>query len=469
MPLNPYKLRPVPPEVAILLDEQTILDERGLERPIATLRPGETLYADGELIDDLIAEGIGEALCWRGQALRWRWVTDGAPWNAKVPTAQAIRVGFPDDPLEAVAGFRSWRDWLAGHGASPLGSLGSSSRSLLRATLEGPLWTNLGDVPRFVFPLGARQEDAWMDGLAHIVEGPLRLYDMPAAYAETLGGLRYGGDWRRVDHRVYPFERTHERGELVFVRARVRLPELRYGALPRRPRRSPSATGLREALEPVFYPRAGVLQGVWTWDELLVCLEHGGRILRTLDVWVHSRDPKHDYPFAPWWEAVQLGRAMPGFAGALAKATGNALWGQFVIRSDGRREIVQWRRDAGGTVRRVARDVPVPGRMPPAYDLSEQLTGKVRARLARFMVGAGDALVSVHTDGGWVTSARDWRPAGFRQRARARRLDFLGPQFYRIEHLDGALEHVVSGTPRRLAAETFDREWSRKVDLGEVA
>ncbi len=456
MPLTPYKLHPLPPRLALLLDAETILLEGIGEHPFQATPPDTRVYCEAEFAADLVADGLGEALCWNLEPVRWRWRTDGAPWHDRSqPFATCIHLPFPDDPADALAGLCAWRDWLAGYRASPLSSLGSSAMSLLRATLAEPLWTAVGELPPFRFTIGGRQEDAFGDGRPHTLEGSFRHYDLPAAYAETLGRMRYGGLWTRVDRR-YPFERTHLNGELVFVRARVRLPELAFGPLPRRPRHSPA--GWSGVFEPVTYPRAGVVQGAWTWDELRVALTHGARILRLLDVWVHSTRPEDAPPFAPWWEAVQEGRRMRGFAGTLAKATGNSLWGQFAI-TPGRKDVVTY--DANGERQRSLREVPVQRGRPRAFDLAEQLTGQVRARLAEFMLAAGERLVCVHTDGGWVRSSRAFRPGGgFRQKLRAERIDFLGPQFLRYYPPGEEPAYVVAGVPRKLVPETFARVWA---------
>ena len=360
--------------------------------------------------------------------------------------------------------FRSlehWRDWLADYGASPLGSLGSSGFSLLKATLRGPLWTGVGDRPPVRFTLGGRQELGPAGRGAF--EGRLEHLDLPAAYARTLGSLRYGGWWRKVDV-GYPWERAHARGALVFLRARVKVPEgLVFGPLPRRPRRQPrvlSWHSLELALAdeaPFEYPRGTTLQGCWTWDELRAALDAGAELRAILDVWVHVAE-EHSLPFWPWWQAVEHGRRMRGFAGLLAKATGNATWGQFAIRRDGSRDVISYTRRADA-VRIRKRPLPVHGSRPGAPDLAEQLTGKVRAELFSFMVAAGESLLSAHTDGAW-TRHLGFRPAGWRLDDRAVRLELLGPQELRYWR-PGAEEpsYTVSGVPERLAPESFERQW----------
>src|ERR1035437_796752 len=89
---------------------------------------------------------------------------------------------------------------------------------------------------------------------------------------------------------------------------------------------------------------------------------------------------------------------MPGLAGLLAKVTGNALWGRFCMdpRSQGRRSI----RSRNGKIG--SRELPLRGGLPPAHDLAELVSGRVRAELYRLMVAAGDDLLSAHTDAAWI-------------------------------------------------------------------
>ena len=61
--------------------------------------------------------------------------------------------------------------------------------------------------------------------------------------------------------------------------------------------------------------------------------------MRVLRAWVHAGA---DQPFLPWHEAIMEGRAVPGFGGLLAKATGNSLWGQFCIDDTKRLQVQRW-------------------------------------------------------------------------------------------------------------------------------
>lgn len=454
MKVDPYKLRPVPPRIALLVDAEKALLEGGELVRLSELEKDVRVFAQGELVAELLACERGEALAWNGEPIRWRpSERSSSEWRNHPHDARVLWLPFPKRPVDGLEGLCLWRDWLAEYGASPLGSLGSSAFSLLRATLEEPLWTTVGERPPVRFTLGGRQELG--PAGAGSFRGPLSHFDIPAAYAETLGRLRYGGWWREVDTR-FPFELAHARGMLVFCRAKVKVPELLFGPLPRRPRARPALWD--SVLFPVEYPTGRRMQGVWTWDELRGALEAGCTIEKLLGVWIHTTGDESHLPFAPWLAAVHDGRRMPGFAKTVAKATGNALWGQFCIRPDGRRQIVTWRREGRRMVRHL-RPVPVHGTRPGAPDLAELVTGKVRARLASMMLEAGKSLLSAHTDGVWLRgSGRP--PEGWRLETRASRLDLIGPQELRYWP-EGETEpvYVVSGVPERLAPETFARAW----------
>lgn len=453
MRVDPYKLYPVPPRVGVLVDERTALVEGEGELSLDELPPDARVYGSGDLVSDLLARELGEALAWNNEPIRWRPTRGRGAWKNSSSDVLVLWLPFPA-PSAALEGLRLWRDWLGDYRATPRG-LGSSGFSLLRATLSEPLWTTVGEHPPIRWTIGGRQELAVSPGA---YEGSLQHFDLPAAYAQTLGELRYGEWWREVDTR-FPFERAHARGMAVFVRARVSIPELAFGPLCRRPRRRP---GLFEALlfsDTIAYPSGCRMQGVWTWDELAAALEVGCTIEKVLTVWLHVA-PEDRLPFAAWWSAVQDGRAMRHpFARLLAKATGNATWGQFAIRPDGKRDVVSYSRH-GQTMRKRMRPVPVHGTRPGAPDLAELLTGKVRARLFRFMHAAGDAFLSAHTDGAWVREL-DSRPEGWRLDERATRLELLGPQTLRYWR-PGESEpvYVVAGVPERLAPDYFGRAWS---------
>lgn len=472
MPVFPYKVRPVPPLLAVLLDDgEQALCEDGKVRPLAELPPGFRVWGSWELVGELWGDGMGEALCWQGRPVRWRSVKHAGErrWKNRHTDVRVLRLSFPEEPEKALAGFVAWRGWLAGHGATPAGSLGSSAFSLLRATLRAPLWTSLGwaecgtPVP---YPLGGRQELVRGPGAFE----PAQHYDLPAAYANELGGMRYGGHWVRVGPN-YPYGPVARRGLLCFIRARVRVPALQYGPLPRRPRGKPKQT---DALWSIFprhrYPVDTVITGTWTWDELEAASEAGCKV-RVLDVYLHTVE-NGKLPFKPWWETVQLGRALGGFAGQLGKATGNALWGQFCITPDAARTVRSWS-GSRRNPREHKRAEPLNGATPHyAPDLAETLTGRVRAALYRCMAQAGTPLVCAHTDGIWTEGEVPALPRAWRAKEKVARLEVVNPQvmrYYRaLPPRAHNTEYVVAGAPDTLAPAVFNHIWNSLRETGQV-
>lgn len=452
--IDPYRLHPRPPAVAVLTDLGEALEETGELHDLEHLPPGVRAYGSWDVVDRLLSAGVGEAFYWDGEPTRWRHRTyheDYGGWTRRASDVTVFRIPFPEDDRKAIVGLADWRDWLAGYGAAPQGSLGSSAMSLLRATLADSLWTARGDLPPIRWTLGGRQELGTAVRSSHTGAHHL---DLPAAYAQTLGELRYGGVWREV--RPDQPERYAAAGAPVFAHATVAVPELRYGPLPRRMKVKPERASPFDLLDTsgALYPTADRLVGTWTWQELEEASSAGARV--KLDrLWVHVTEAGElGQPFAPWWRAVQEGRALPGFGGLLAKTSANALWGQFAI-GDGRRQLVRYVDGERQVV-----NLPVPGGgQPRSWDLAETITGRVRAMLHRMMRHADDRLLSVHTDGGWTSSSVS-APAGWRVKDEAARIDVLGPQMLRYwrprrpEPL-----HCVAGVPARFAARTFQAIW----------
>jgi hypothetical protein len=424
--------------------------------------PAETtLFAAYDVVYDLVRGGRGEALCWNGEEIRWRHRRFEDGWRRRRSDANVIKLPFSGlKPSVQMAGFRAWRDWLASYGAAPTGTSGSSAWSLLRARLTAPLVTNAGERPPLRFTVGGRQElgprgrGLFLGRLAHL--------DLPAAYASTLAGLRYGGVWLHTSDSE-ALKRYEGTDNPVFVRARVRVPDGVYGGLVRRPGRRPRST-LESVLLGNDYPTGRVLQGLWTWEELEAAERHGTRVLKILEGWVHRSGR---YPFQRWWEAIQAGREMPGLAGQLAKVTGNALWGRFCldVASGGKRTI----RSRNGEI--VSRPLPARGQQWPAHDLAETVSGRVRARLYDLIMEVGDGLVCAHTDGAWIMNGgdasgkvqtSDREAAGWRLKEQARRLELLNPQKLRYwprppRRWEPAV--VYAGVPAERAGVIFEREW----------
>ncbi len=452
MIVKPYAVNPAPPRLALLLDEGKVLDEDAGEQLLFGLEPGVQVWASQDRVLELLRQGIGAAICWRGQPIRFATpVTEGF-------RVRVMSMPFPADDGRALDGLRYWRDWLAGEGAAPQGSLGGTAFSLLRARVEREFWTMspYKQAPPLRFTVGGRQELGPRAAPAEYV-GSLRHFDMRAAYARTLAGLHYGGHW----HKLRPADATPRRLSLlaedhpVFCRARVTLTGDWPGPLVRK-ERAESQVGRFLA-----FPTNGRLQGVYTWQELEAAHDHGAKVT-VMDSWAHFSAGWQ--PFQPWWRTIEQGReGLPGFAATIAKGTGNSLWGQFCVQQAGRRSILRYKRERGRLVR-VVEQLPARSGPKPGHDLSELLTGVVRAELYRFIAAAGDRLCCAHTDGGWVDSTADgwaYTEPGWRLKGAATRLRVLDPQVLAYRP-PGALEdaYVVSGWPAKLAAEQFEKQWA---------
>ena len=458
MIVDPYRLRPAAPLVAFLTRDGVAVSEHGEVLNLDAWPAGYRLWASYETVYELVRRGKGEALCWRHEELRWRHRRFEDGWTNRPSDAHVIRLPLPDrEPDRVLSALVAWRDWLVEYGAAPTGSTGSSAWSLLRGTLRRRLWCSKGDMPPLRQTLGGRQELG--PGGQGRLETLLEHLDLPAAYASTLAELRYGGHWVRSGGR-HELDRMAQNDRCVFARAQVKVPALRWGPLPRRPRRH--VTGLEQQLAAAVYPRGVTMQGVWTADELAAAEAHGCSIMRVLDVWVHVAGDQQ--PFLPWWRAIQAGRGMSDKLGAqLAKVTGNALWGRFCM--DGRIGGLRSRTIRTRSGRKLeARPLPFAGGIDPAHDLAETVSGRVRARLYGAMMAAGGQMVAAHTDGLWraCEGVDELELDGWRIKEHARRLDVLDPQVLRYWPLPGSRHEpfvVFSGIPSERAPRMFERLW----------
>lgn len=484
MIVDPYKLHPVAPQVALLTREGLAVSEHGELLDLDAWPQGYRLWASYETVYALVREGRGEALCWNNEEIRWRHRRFEDGWQRRASDANVVKLPFDQLPVAAqLKAFAAWRDWLAEYGAAPTGTSGSAAWSLLRARLERRLVTSKGQWPPIRQTSGGRQ--ALGPGGQGRYEGALVHLDLPAAYASTLAGLRYGGVWlTSQDSPGRRLERYAGGDYPVFVRARVRVPELAYGPLLKRPRFLVRGYMESELLGAV-YPTRTRVQGVWTWEELEAAEAHGCTIERVLGGWIHRSGW---FPFAPWWEAIAAGRSQPGLAGQLAKVTGNALWGRFCMdpRVSGKRSV---RSSRGAKLE--DRVLPVRGAPWPAHDLAETVSGRVRARLYGVMAAAGDSLLAAHTDGAWLlkdpaedvngglaflspSKGNPLTPRGsfssgpafsaWRKKEEARRLDLLNPQVLRYwpePPLPSEPWTVFAGVPAERAAVMFERAWRK--------
>jgi hypothetical protein len=449
--IEPYRKPRPHREIAWLLDAGTVLGEEGQTNLVeAALPRGVQVWAPSELLRQLTRDGHGSAVLWRYVAIGWHPRRDASSWPVR-----GLALEAPAEPGEALDGLRRWRDWLESYGAAPAGSLGGSGLSLVKASLERPLWTSVGRVPPIKFTMGGRQETA-QPAPAHY-RGGLVQSDIQAAYANTLGAVLYGGRWERYDWRpLWRLRAEKNPGLLMYVRAAVDIPDLgdRFPQLPPghrgplldRPRRAPHPVDAFFWLLDDRFPSGRRLQGTWTWAELEAATEAGCKVRRVLDVWIHESGER---PFYTWLERIHEGRGLPGFAGRLAKATGNATWGQFAI-SKGRRQVVARGRDE---------KLPLRGGNPSqrAFDLAESIAGQVRANLYRGMWAAGRDLVTAHTDGLWTQGGS---VLGWRRSASASELRLFDAQHYATRPREGKpWDYTVAGVLD--PEEWFEDTWAR--------
>jgi hypothetical protein len=443
---------------AFLSDDGHAFDEDGRRHELRKMPKTLRVFAPWETVDQLARSGVGELVAWGDEPIRWRHERHGDSHRRR---GDVVLVRTPtDSPTAFNSGVVEWADWLRRYDVSPAWSMGSSSMALLRSTLDGELVTTNGALPPPRWTLGGRQQ-AWKEPGEHLRR--LVQIDLQAAYVHVIGNLRYGGVWRRLDAPAPAMLDLYRRHGLpILAHALVDLRgELSVGPLPRRPRARPEA-GFDQLAPNVPYPVAGRLRGLFTIDELDAAREAGASV--KIDVaYVHTCG---DRVFAPWLDAVLDGRELTGYAGALAKNTGAALWGQFCIDDAKRLAVLRWDND-------VFSRLPVQGSRGHAlraWDVGELVTGAVRAELFRTLsLFPREHLVACHTDGAWLRDAglvdrhmSELESRGWRIKTRAAELRFLDQQHYAYRVPRGRKWHyVTSGVPPSRAPELFDRLWNR--------
>lgn len=428
--IKPYRKPPKVPPVAMVREDGRIVREDGSTRGLFGMDPGDPtlVYAD-----KLVAEH--HALAGRGSIIRWndtwtRWEVGGR--------SAILLSGFPGDGADMLAGLVAWRDWVRDAGAT-IGTIGSTAVSLLRASLDRPLYLAGGEPPLLPEVVGGRQEQ----GLPPGYYGPFVAWDIQAAYTRVLGNLLYqGGPWAPCGSLPASDEPWP-----TFAHARVRVdPGGSWGPLPRRLRK-PEPTGITRKMLRREYPIGQRFQGIWSGVELAAA-ERAGAHVRVDQAWIMAG--RERYPFRPWLRLIDQGRRLPGYAATLAKMCGNALWGRFIFYGDRNRLSYQ-----GKTM--TVTPEPIPGRNPNAApDLAELVTSAVRARLLDdLLVPYGEHVWSVHTDGGLVDAAcTPALPADWRAKDRGRLLIYMGPQAYAWSEGRG-LRYKLAGTPPSKVVETF--------------
>jgi hypothetical protein len=472
------------------LDDGTVHD-------LARLPKGLRVYVSWDDADALARAGTGELVAWGDEPIRWRLQRHGDSHRRN--TDAVIIKQACDTHRQFDAGIAEWAEWLHGINVNPGWSLGGTSMNVLRATLDAPLACSMGSFypdekrPGFTvggmkipWTLGGRQQCFVEPGT--VIHGAVQL-DLPAAYTHVVGGLRYGGAWRKVEPKAA--WQWHDAGFPVLGRGDVRIGStpLAVGPLHRRPHRRPDS-GVEEIAPSVPYPVEGRWQGLWTYAEIQQALAVGVHV-RVKDAYVHAGG---DTVFQDWHDAIMEGRALPGYAGQLAKATGNALWGQFVIDDRKRLQVQRW----NGSYQAL----PVQssgGHQKRAWDIGELVCGTVRAKLYEMLYGYGPDLVCCHTDGLWIRDVlgiavpEPWRiktdaaelhvldlvcchtdglwirdvlgiavPEPWRIKTDAAELHVLDQQKYRYRTRRArTFTPVFSGVPAARAADTFQRLWGR--------
>ena len=453
--IKPYRNRRPRRKLAWLLDHETVLLENGRQGYLSrALGRNLQVWAQSETIRELTKQGHGSAVLWRNLAIGWHPDPEARNWPVR-----GLGMPTPESPGDTLQALRQWRDWLHSFGAAPQGSLGGSGFSLLRATLERPLWTNTGDSPPILYTIGGRQE--CVNPTPAHYQIPMVHSDIRAAYAQTLGGLNYGAHWTRLDFSPRLEAKMDRHPDLpIFIRAKVSVPDMsdrfpnlqegRRGPLVARPRKQPNLTEMLFWTIDDLYPTGRDIQGCWTWEELKTAMQAGCRIRKVFGVWLQAGAGK---PFLPWLEAVWRGREMRGFAGQLAKATGNATWGQFAI-AKGRRKIVT----ASGE-----KLAPLRGGNPSqrAFDLAECISGRVRAQLYAGMLDAGPDFITAHTDGLWSAG----HPVqGWRHTDDADELRIYNAQGYSYRTKGQPWQYVVAGMLDPPAY--FEQTWAADLERG---
>ncbi len=96
--IRPYTLRPVAPQMALLLGSGEAVAEDGSLHSLDALPKGIRVFASWDRIDALLVDGVGEAFCWDGEPIRWRHRRfDDGPvgWTRRHLDVTVLRLPFP--------------------------------------------------------------------------------------------------------------------------------------------------------------------------------------------------------------------------------------------------------------------------------------------------------------------------------------------------------------------------------------
>src|SRR6266542_601566 len=387
--------------------------------------------------------GIGEAIF--QQSAMTRYSIDG---RDIYPIPQEVAVDLESLIL--------WRDWIEGCGGRVKSKTGTAF-SLLRASLDAPIHLNRGNVPDIPTIIGGRVHSC----IGFDVLPEIEIWDISAAYARTLAAMRVDGKWKEAK---LDLDSNAEQ----FAWVAVRVPEMEHGPLPERERNAKHFGLWWDIFAEREFPTGTVVSGVWSADELRAAVNIGCKIIRrnaAYKLYASSREP-----FARWWENVQLGRSLPAKAAALAKITGNVLWGCFAPAT-GKRKSVRYANRPGWKREKIVKlldDLPA-SRWRRDLALAELVTSKVRAKVYNeAMTPANGQLVSVCVDGGLFRPG--FTPTGqhWRLKDRGSACAFLKPYIYAHRRDDGQVVYKVAGVPERHKAAFFQATEAQRFDHRQI-
>lgn len=418
--------------VAVRDGEPFVWDECGSVYPLRETPAGVVLYALERKPLALLTrkERRGRELHFKHRLISFQ--VDGK----KIRLARGLFDGMaPEDALPELV---RWADWLRSYGANVAGFPGSA-RSLLRATLERPVFWREPEIPFEWFPLGGRIERNVERGRYDFVSS----WDITAAYPSTYPEIHFPRNYIET-----------ARGSLNdegFAVADVKVPPLLFGPLPVR---------VPERHTQVF-PFAEEISGFWPLNELRMAAESGCKVnLRR--VWVaRGRVPIFG---EQWNRAVVEGRSLPGIAGRIAKLTTAALWGSFTAH--GQAEWWTWEDNADGERISYGGDKP-----PQSPAFAARIVSRIRERLYREALTESIFIVGMHTDGILCETGVTLRPSGdalgeWRVKRTGVTLDYHGPTKYRLftggeDTVDGWY-YVVAGRNTQERAEAAFRQSLRE-------
>ena len=398
-----------------------------------------------------------------GDARAW----EASVWNGKAvsmthtPTGVVVRSlrGTTDQDADWPEHLELFRGWLEDRGVG-LGSVSSMARNLWRRTLATTY--AIDTAPELARPalFGGRQAIRSARTYRHQV-----LLDLQAAYPAEMSNRPYALTWRKVAP-----SRTLDPSAAGLVAASVHIPTgLAYGLLPER---YPGDDEL------VAYRRATTVRGVWSWGEVAAAVSCGAELVRVHANYAPATEADL---FGPWWANVADGRALPGCAGRMVKATTSALWGIFAVR--GEAMVMRWDTASGNGTPMVTAGPSRPNPYVRTAHLAVETTARVRTRLLVDVLANPDLPPPVHVDtdgvilrrGADVANVCGDGPGTWQLKRRMPTVEVKAAQVYRFlcgdrlcGHRDPLAAAVagqrgdgwhysVAGVPASMAAEVFRR------------